>query len=419
MPTTVSKKKYPHHRFKIGLMVFALSVLFLITLGLLYLQLRQLQNRQDITSKASSQLAQIKWGDVSNQSENQDFNIPILINSQQYSFSAIQIKGKLYNIAADKVTIIPHNPSGLNSVISKLEPENGATAFTLIYFSDIAGSSLFSTVNQDVKLADLSISDLSAGNYSVHLDVASSMITSFLYPNLSLEASADRSFTVSHLQVGGSDNNKKNCNQNCATDTECKSEFICYKGRCRSDEDKEDVNCVLTSDDGINRDCDEYCADSSECNSELNCYYNRCRNPLNLLSEACASPTPRPTLSPTTYDGKGGTSADSSTPKPTSIAATKLIIDGQEYGKNASAATALKTSPSPSPRASVTPRPSPSLRPSPSPTIRPALKPESQVFEEEKSSNWLGIFILVAIVGVIGIAGFMAFINWKPKADSF
>lgn len=80
------------------------------------------------------------------------------------------------------------------------------------------------------------------------------------------------------------------CNDYCADNSECGSQYTCSYNRCRLPGDLNDSTCSGQST-GLNRGCNEYCANNSECNSKYTCSYNRCRLPDKKDDASCSQPT--------------------------------------------------------------------------------------------------------------------------------
>jgi len=409
---TRNRKETSH--LKTELLAIGVGVVILLSIFGLYYQLQKLKLSQSPTSRATSQIAQLTWGNFSDQvNTNQTVTIPIVFNSQQYAISGLQISGTIPSVTSDKVNISTYTLAGLVPAISKISQENGSTKFTLVYFSEISRSSLFSTQGADQKVADIAISGLAAGSYSIQINQSVSGVTSYQYPGLSLSMPSTRSFTFTTPSSNDSNNSidvKKDCDQNCATDTECKSEFICYKGRCRTNKDKEDPKCGAIPDQGIHRSCNQYCADNRECKSELTCYYNKCRHPLNLQSENCTLPATKPkTQSPPKGETK---KIVTPSPKASPIVTAQIVIDAD---KPASKAATSSPKPTPSPSLRPSPTPSPSLKPSPSPSPSPIAEAK---IEEKSGINWLKILAGVMLLGLVGAGVYVALVLWKPKGQN-
>ena len=395
---------------KTELLAVGVGLVVLLSILGLYYQIQQFKLSQSTTSRATSQITKLVWGNFTNQAKtNETIAVPLVFNTQQYAISGLQVSGVVTNVTSDKVNISTYALSGLIPAITKISQDNNSTKFTLVYFSDISKLSLFSTQGTDQKIADIAISNLPEGSYSMQITNSASGVTSYQYPGLSISTPGVISFAFiapTNTNSGNVDI-KKDCDQNCATDTECKSEFICYEGRCRSNKDKKDPKCAVVPDQGIHRSCNEYCADNKECKSELTCYYNKCRHPLNLQSENCTLSTPTPKSKTTS---KGQTTRTVPSPKPSPKVVAKITIDAD---KSASKAAISSPKPTPSPSLRPTPSPSPSLKPSPSPS------PVVQAPEEEKTGgNWLKILAGVMLLGLVGAGAYVALVMWKPKGSN-
>ncbi len=182
----------------------------------------------------------------------------------------------------------PRQVVGLNNVISTKTASGNDTQIKLVFFSDPAVGDLYSTVGQLVKIADVSVNPPQAGSYEVQFNASNSLVTGYTNPEITLGLPG---ITILTAAVPGPDV-KKTCDQNCATDTECESRYVCSQGRCRLPADTADDKCGVKPDQGIHRGCNQYCADNNECLGEFTCYYNQCRNPA--TSRARVAPNQRP-----------------------------------------------------------------------------------------------------------------------------
>lgn len=106
-------------------------------------------------------------------------------------------------------------------------------------------------------------------------------------PSPSAVASASPSPTPSPA-VGGT---IAQCNQSCASNAECATNYRCYESRCRLVTNVSSTSCSAPPDLGLQRQCNEYCADTRECASGYSCFNNRCRRPDNPDNTSCAAST--------------------------------------------------------------------------------------------------------------------------------
>jgi len=88
--------------------------------------------------------------------------------------------------------------------------------------------------------------------------------------------------------TGGTTN--KQCNESCASNSECATNLICSNNKCRRDGNTGNESCVLPPDNGIHRSCNEYCSNTGECGSNYVCWYNQCRNPKDTTQANCKIP---------------------------------------------------------------------------------------------------------------------------------
>jgi hypothetical protein len=374
----------------------ALSVLIVLS-ALLFATILA-KNNQDIREQAAVNTSNVNVTLRSGSPDDSHLRIDVFINTQGYKLAGADIQGSLTNTSPQNVKIEAGNTLAVSSVQDKVLQDGSLTKFRGVKFASLDPNAQTSTHGQDILLFSLIVTQPTDKKVSISFNQTGSMISlvgnpanvSTIYPGTQ---------TLALLTQSDLDNNRKSCNQNCATDPECKSDLRCYKGMCRKSSNLEDQYCGTPPDQGIHRSCNEYCADNRECDSKYVCYFNRCRNPKNQTSTSCAVPvaTTRVTTS-SSGSGKGGTTT-TSTPKatPTPVASPTNIavvsIDGRDL-----------TTPTPSPIIFTSPSVSPTLivetiKPTPSPSPTPA---PNQV-SSGSVKNMLGIaFILVGIAGLVG-----------------
>jgi hypothetical protein len=368
--------------------------------GFVIYSAQRVQRSQDLGSDASSAQSKIELSfraDKTSLPHDQTVSVDVLLNTGSQSISAVSLLGLIQGKATD-VVVSSTSQGGITTAFKDQTKTGDNTNWQVITFANPTIRSLYSTHGQTVKLTTLVINPSSKGTITLTVNSGSSKVTgqstgtTIQYPS---------ALTITVNDPGPNDgSDKKSCNGNCATDTECKSEFICHEGRCRLPDKRTDDKCGATPDNGLQRTCNEYCADTRECAAGFTCYYNRCRNPRNIDNQQCQNPpSPRPITSVRTPVGtgsaKGGTRA---LPSPTIVtikssplpSVSSIILNGSGSGR--------QSSPSPSP--SALPSPSTSASPSVSPSPTPTQAPQA----EKKGANVFLIALLVTLL-VGGIAG--------------
>jgi hypothetical protein len=316
-----------------------------------------------------------------------ELRIDFLLNSLGYNVAGTQVTATLTGAAPNEVSIDLNNSLNLERVGSRVTAKDGGSYIEFTQFAPLDSSKPVNTNGQEKKIASIYVKKSSGGTFTLSLNNASTSIPVVGDATIRTEVVGTQTFTLIAAGTGGGNQGgtgtKKSCNQNCATDTECQSQYMCYKGQCRLSENREDSSCRGIGDQGIHRTCNEYCADKNECASGYSCYFNRCRNPRNLGNTSCANPA---------------------SPKPR----TQVVIVP-------AATPSIKPTISPSASASASPSavPSPSadvydegrFRVSPSPTIRkPSPTPLSQTSSQSSIAGRLaraGLILLFALVVVI------------------
>ncbi len=381
-----------------------LFIILILSAVAIWFFIFQLPNSQDIRQQASTSDTvdfSLQGGSTAITS-GQNFVVDININTKTKLVSGVTVQGKIEGISKDRVALsFPPNIL-LKPAYQSITETNGVVYFEFIELSAPASKSVFSSNNSAQKIAALVLTPANSGTIKVELlPSPNSQVVEYSKGITLLQIPGQQSYNIT---VGSVEDTKKSCNSNCATDTECKSGLICYKGQCRSSADREDSQCGIKPDQGIHRSCNEYCADSRECDSKYVCYYNRCRLAVNVDNTSCTLP-PLPTPVTSTV-GKGGYYARSSpSPSPRTVQAT-IIID-----KNKPSTTSgIKASPKPSPSPSPSPRPKSSPQPSLKPTPTPAV-----VQPAKKSGGFSNILLAALGVGaVIGLIGFGIY-YWQNK----
>lgn len=347
----------PLRQSLIGFSLLLVGVLLFV--GALFgLQNQQLQQSQDPRSAASSiPTVVLDFNDLPGEVRaGEKVALDLFLNTQQLNISGLQLGGVIDGVAADDLEFETTQVAGMSPVVQTITPETETSArFFLVNFANLDSPFQYTTQNDKTRIGRLVFRPQQSVVVTVSLDSTVTKASSLELPVVQVNLAGAETYTILVEPVGdfppdddsdsdrsddneaddqsedSEDSSKKTCNQNCATDTECRSDMTCYEGRCRNPDFPRDDQCA--PDRGLNRSCNQYCADSTECSDEFECYYNFCRNPLNVESESCSVP-PSPSATPVTVastaNGTGGTS------------------------------TAARTSPSPSPLPSPSPSPSPS-----------------------------------------------------------
>lgn len=376
-----------------------LVFLFLVAVGVVFLSTLGLQRPQDIRQQASSS-AQDKViislrTDVDRVEIGRTAFIDVLLNTEANEISGVDVIGGVTNVGESDLELSGAINDGLETILLTKKPVNSDVGFRMINFASIGKKQFFSTGGSEVKIGTLTITPRAEGEVRISLAESAILVTGLNPDTFDIEYGGDKIITV--IKPGDGDDGKKSCNENCATDTECKTNLFCHQGNCRLPSDDKDEQCGSRPDLGINRSCDEYCADSSECSDEFSCYYNRCRNAENLDSESC-SPPPSPVPAGT---GVGGTGSGSRQV----VTATIVGVDGLPIPADGLVATNIIIDAGESTGSSelASPSPSPTRRPSPSPKVSPT----PEVIEPEGGglSPFLTAFLItIAVGGILGFA---------------
>lgn len=407
-----SNKKSRRQRsgFRSWLVVLLLVLVSaVLAVGFWWQQRRLAQQQLEVSQAAAESIIEVAWDVIPGSlAPGTATPLTLTLNTKSKRISALQLTALVKGLPSSRVKLQPRAVSGLSAVVSTTKQIGNDTEIKLVFFSDPGSSNLYSTLTQRVKIADLTVTAASVGTHAVEFDAANSLVSGYPNPEITLSLPNVLNLVVEAPGVGGGGaDEKKSCNQNCATDTECKSEYVCYKGQCRLPQKKEDAACGVQADQGIHRGCNQYCADSNECASQFTCYYNQCRNPRNVSSANCAEPSPTPTPRPR-FLGLGGRRATPTpTPRPT---ATPTPIPTPEPTPSA---TPLPTIvPSATPAFIVTPvifEPTPTPTPEPTPTPTPVPEP---------AKGGGGVFRVLAIGLIIALAGaglWFAAKRWSPR----
>lgn len=323
-------------------LIAAAVTALLLSFGLL-LGLQYVGTPQDIRQQASS-VQPVRLRLHGQTVTGGELRIDFLLNTGTHKISGAQVAVKIAGASPNEMSLDMNNSLALERVGSKLSARNDGAYLEFTQFAPLDSNQPISTNNQEIKIASLTIKRSQGGTFTLSMD-GSTAVPVVGNPSVQLDYTREQSFTLAaagtNVTPTPGTSSKKSCNQNCATDTECSSNY-CYKGQCRLAENREDSFCRGVGDQGLNRACNEYCADKNECASGYSCYYNRCRNPRNITSDTCANPA---------------------SPKPVTY------IKNSETTKGTTASPTLTPSVVPSPTATASAVPSPVTSPSPSPNI--------------------------------------------------
>lgn len=405
------------------------------------LSVAAVREQQDIRQQAqSADVVQFTLIPASTQIKpGQAVVVDLEVNTRAKSVSGFTVQGSVQGVASNRISISPTQVTNLISNVDWIrDTDNGAT-FSITYLSNPETSSVFTTQGRTTKIASLILNPTQTGDVTVSIQSSPSTAV-FEYATGFADTAIGyvQSFTVGVTDTvltptpDSSPDRKKSCDENCATDTECRSEFVCYKGRCRAPSDREDPRCTIPEDAGLNRSCNEYCADSRECNSKFTCYYNRCRLAENIDNTSCELPARPAVTQATTQAGIGGsgqtaqptqtttrttsspatqvaTPAATTTPRtitttvtvtPTATVSVQLATPSSQVAT----ATAVPSSPFATPqiiRDTAPVVPSPEIVPLPDDLTSDAL-----AAQHSNSNTTRNILIILSTVGIIGLIGF-------------
>lgn len=377
-------------------------------LALIVIQLKQNQDIRNQASTTGSISFALQPGST-NLNPGQTFPVDINLNTNNKLISGVTLVGKIEGISKDRVALSVATDQLLTPVSQQIYESNGAVMFKLTEVSKPSLTSVFTTQNTSKRIATLVFTPANSSTIKVQLLADSgSQAVEYSQGWVAMTVPGQQTYTIN---VSSSSNNnqgdKKGCNSNCATDTECQSNY-CYKGQCRAKDMPENDKCG-NPDAGLHRGCNEYCADTRECDTKFTCYYNKCRLPVNVTNQNCALP-PKPT--PIVYAGGTGSAGSKGEIIPVPSVKPKTVQATIEIDKpTASSLSSQFTSPSLSPRPSIMMSPSPAAQPSIVP-LPENLRPENQ----QKKKSGVGTFFLYLLggIGVIGLIGF-AYYYWQNK----
>lgn len=379
-------------RLRLALAVTVIVTLVAASVGVVWFSLISVKQSQDIRQQAAvGDVVKVSFrADRTTLNPGQSAHLDVMVNTQGKQISAFDIHGAVTNIAVDKLAISDAQ-DGLDLVHSSVGSDSQIT-WQLTHFINPGGSNYFVST-QDMKIATLTITPDQTGSITVSFNASESDVAGPTDPIVGFSSAV--TLTV-QAAIGGTGDDKKSCDQNCATDTECKSEFICYKGRCRNPDDRENAACGQP-DMGLNRQCNEYCADTRECATGFTCYYNRCRNPRNIEETACKDPVKVRVSTISAGLSRGNASKGASGKGGTTAPPKVSIVDISTKQATPAASQSPSPSPSPTQQPSPVPTPTPRVSPSPSPTIQPE--------QPKRGLNVVSILLIVAVIfGAIGAA---------------
>jgi len=411
----------PQLRKKINLFL----LLFLIGMGLLA-SLWALRLNQDVRQQASGSDSvefELRYGNT-RVNPGQSVPVDVFINTKDIQVSGFTVVGFIKGLNKEQVSLVVPTVTGLTKVYEGFESKNNRLEYAITFLSPAGTEKVFSTQGQFVKIGTLILSPASETTVEMSFLMTTPISTSQTHvieytKGLAKVASPSiHAVTISYASETPNED-KKTCNQTCATDTECQSNLVCYKGFCRDRDDREDQKCGSVPDLGIHRSCDEYCADSRECDAKYTCYFNRCRLPENVESPNCQpAPTPSPIPQPFVPTGVGG-SQPTSTPRPTA-SPTPAAVSARVTISSAS------PTPSASPFPVFTPRPATSSSATTvvvggvqsgtadatkSSQTREIVPIPAELAEETANQSRQGslgrtILIILSTLGIIGLIGF-------------
>lgn len=386
-------KKYAHSRKKKSIfahLFWPVLVLLVIVTGFFFISSYLTQN-QDLRRQAVGENAQVQLSFSSSTVDDDHLKIDVLINTQAAQLAALDLQGTLSVANPGDIKIEISNRLAVDVVLDKLTAAGANTVFRVVRFASLNPSAETSTHGQFVPLFSFIITKPQNKQVTISLDSISSGVSLIGSNVTSAQYPAAQTFTlVTQSEQQGS---KKTCNQNCATDTECQSQYFCYKGQCRLPDYREDSSCRGPGDQGIHRSCNEYCADNQECGSSFTCYYNRCRNPKNVTDTGCSTPPKKTT---TTYGNTGSSQTSTRTTKggnSTHSNADKIPVGAVITEIDGKPISSFTETPSPTP--SLLPSPSPILfspQPSPSPVAPSNAVAQTQT---QSSNTWSSILLIV------------------------
>lgn len=354
------------------------ALLFLF--GLVTWQVGRISQPQNTRSQAEATSVEVSLGNVPNSvSPGQKVTLDVLLNTNQTQVTGVQVSGSISNLNQYGLQLETTEVSGMSSVVQQLTPAGEQTQFFLVHLANPTEPYQYSTNGQLVSIGRIVFYPTQTVTFSVGLNAEKSLATSFGQSTIIPNLVGAQTYTITVQSDGATspdddsddsddESSKKSCDENCATDTECKSSMICHKGRCRNPQEPEDDQCA--PDRGLNRGCNQYCADSNECDDEFTCYYNYCRNPRNIENTECAEPRPTPSPRLVQTGATTGTTTGS-----TGTGGTGTTGSGSTGFGSVTVSPSPSSSVSPSPRLSPTPLATRSA--SSSPRVSPFASPRT------------------------------------------
>jgi hypothetical protein len=386
MPVNYAQKKATSHfiQFFLG----GLGIMLMIVGG--FLALNAANSSQDIRQQAAGNTPQVIFSLQSSQVSSNKMRVDVMVNTQANDLAAVDLRGALSGAPKDRVFLDQANSLFMDTVKEEVTGNSTQLNFRVVKFASIDKQKPANTHGQTQPLFTFYITQPENDRVSITLSGPTSSVSIIGSSNVDISYPGTQTFTLNPNQ------DKKTCNQNCATDTECQSDLFCYKGQCRARSNSEDTYCGHPPDLGLQRTCDQYCADGKECGTGLSCYYNKCRNPKNLANTKCANPTPRPVAT-----AKPIVKVVTPVPTPTTGFVVTLVSPTPIYEESTPYPTSNIVIPT------VTPEPTISASPSATPA-----ETESRDFQ---STSQLGTLLLM--VGVLSLIGGIAYLFLKKSSS--
>ncbi len=407
-PTVVTQTEEKRKLSPLLITLILLTGLFCVLLGVVYIR-----RVQELRQQAAVEQSTVTLGARSRTQDNK-LLIDVVLNTKTYDVAGVEMLGFLQGIPKENVTVKTDNAINLAQVNTILETHNNETRFEVRLFAPIDPSKTANTRGSEQVVTTFEIvnppsSGVTVGFYN------RTKVPVMDPPTVALQLAGQQTFYLA--AIGGaspsptpssspnSDSSKKSCDQNCATDTECQSALVCYKGRCRVSSDPEDSSCKAIQDNGLNRSCNQYCADTNECADGFSCYFNQCRNPRNLTSTSCEEP--KKVTTTTSTSGRGGTTTAASR-KPSPSPSAKIVAQVRLVSPSPSARASASASASP--RATSSARPTPSSTPfgSQQPTVRNPQPSPTTTSNRGSNNSRIIIGVIASLIG-IGVLGFVAY----------
>lgn len=388
--------------------IFGIVLLASLVVAFVLVSVEQLSKRQNLRNKALTGTEVIFTTQISDTTfeKGESFHLDLYFNTQENNIVGYKTTGSITGISLDKTSLAVTN-TDLVTTLNQLEGTDQDLTFNFVQMVSPSNLSGYTTNGQAVKIARITFTpDQSTTiNFNISSDESQSVAFAGGYLPLELPDQAAYSLTVTTPSSSDEsqdtsddsdkDDGKKGCNENCATDTECRSEYFCFQGDCRLRDDPEDEKCGSKPDLGLHKGCNEYCANTGECDDAYICYYNRCRLEEDKTDETCTPP-----VSPTPSTASKGGYYITPSPSPS--------VSPSPSAKSVIATITVDASPTPSPRVSPSPYASPrttiTSSPSPLPTITPI--PEDLDLEKKSTSPLKLILVGIGFVGIIGLIGY-------------